>query len=102
MKPTVVQVKISEENVINFCPVCSLFITGWLTNELILLQVKYFKTLKDFLSYFQISKVGKIMSQVKYGHLTLPVVSPDKVIPDIDFTDEVVVHCDVPVVEILL
>ena len=42
------------------------------------------------------------MSQVKYGRLTLPVVSPDKVIPDIDFTDEVVVHCDVPVVEILL
>ena len=38
------------------------------------------------------------MSLAKYGHLTLPGTVPDKVIPDIDFADEAVVHCDVPVV----
>ena len=39
----------------------------------------------------------------KYGHLMLPSGAfPDKVTPDIDFTDETVVQCDVPVVKILL
>ena len=38
----------------------------------------------------------------KYGHLMLPGTFTDKVIPDIDFTDEAVVQCDVPVVKILL
>ena len=39
----------------------------------------------------------------KYGHLMLPSVTfPDKVTPGIDFTDEAVVQCDVPVVKILL
>ena len=38
------------------------------------------------------------MSLAKYGHLTLPGTVLDKVIPDIDFADEAVVHCDVPVV----
>ena len=38
----------------------------------------------------------------KYGHLMLPVAFPDEVTPDIDFTDEEVVKCDVPVVKILL
>ena len=30
-----------------------------------------------------------------------PGTFPDKVTPDIDFTDEVVVQCDIPVVKIL-
>ena len=52
------------------------------------------------LSHLQLFKVGKIMS--KYGHLTLPSGTfPDKVTPGIDFTDEAVVQCDVPVVKIL-
>ena len=38
----------------------------------------------------------------KYGHLILPGVFPDKITPDIDFTDEGVVQCDIPVVKILL
>ena len=32
----------------------------------------------------------------------LPGVFPDKVTSDIDFTDEAVVQCDVPVVKILI
>ena len=46
---------------------------------------------------FTVFKVGK-MSLAKYGHLTLPGTVLDKVIPDIDFADEAVVHCDVPVI----
>ena len=38
----------------------------------------------------------------KYWHLMLPRASPDKVTPDIDFTDEAVVQCDITVVKILL
>ena len=39
----------------------------------------------------------------KYGHLMLPSGAfPDKVTPDIDFTDEAVVQCYVPLVKILL
>ena len=36
----------------------------------------------------------------KYKHLMLTI--PDKVIPDIDFTDGAVVQRDVPVVKVLL
>ena len=36
------------------------------------------------------------MRQARYGHLMLPVVTSDKITPDIDFTDEVVIQCDVP------
>ena len=35
-------------------------------------------------------------------HLMLQRAFPDKVIPDIDFRDGVVVECNVPVVKILL
>ena len=38
----------------------------------------------------------------KYGYLRLPGVFPDKIIPDINFTDEVVVQCVVQVIKILL
>ena len=38
----------------------------------------------------------------KYGYLMLPETLPCKVIPDIDFKDEVVVLCVVPVVQILM
>ena len=38
----------------------------------------------------------------KYGHLMLPGAFLDKVTPDIDFTDDIVVQCDSPVVKILL
>ena len=60
---------------------------------------KYFKT--KFLSHLQFFKVGKIMVS-KYGHLMLPGTFTDKITPHIDFTDEAVVQCDVPVVKILL
>ena len=39
---------------------------------------------------------------LKYGHLMLPEVFPDKVTSDIEFTDDAVVQCFVPVVQILL
>ena len=38
----------------------------------------------------------------KYGYLMLPGAFPDKVFPDFDFTDEVVVQYYVPVVKILM
>ena len=39
----------------------------------------------------------------KYGYLMLPGAFPDiESYPDIDFTDEVIVQCYVPVVKILL
>ena len=45
--------------------------------------------------------MGEITA-LKYGHLMLPEVFPDKVTPDIEFTDDAVVQCFVPVVQILL
>ena len=57
---------------------------------------------RNSLSHLQLFKVGKIMLS-KYRHLMLPSgIFPDKVTPGIDFTDEAVVQCDVPVVKILL
>ena len=44
--------------------------------------------------------MGEIMVS-KYGNLMLPGGFPDKVTFDIDFTDEAVVQCDVPVIQIL-
>ena len=38
----------------------------------------------------------------KYGRLMLPGAFPDKVTPDVGFTDEAVVQCDVLVVKVLL
>ena len=38
----------------------------------------------------------------KYGYLMLPGAFPDKITPDFDFTDEVVVQCDDTYVKILL
>ena len=72
-KPTVARVKISEKKTSIF-PVWNLF---------------------------TFSKVSKIMVS-KYGHLMLPGAFPDKITPDIDFTDEAVVQCDIPVIKILL
>ena len=39
---------------------------------------------------------------LKYEHLMLPGAFPDEVTPVIDFTDEAVVQCDIPVIKILL
>ena len=55
----------------------------------------------NFFSHFQFFKVIEIIVW-KYGHLMLPEAFPDKVTPDIDFTDEAVVQCDVIVKKILL
>ena len=38
----------------------------------------------------------------EYGYLILPGTFPVKVAPDIDVTDEAVVHCKLPVVKIFL
>ena len=37
-----------------------------------------------------------------YGHLVPPGAFPYKVLTDIDFTDEAVVQCGIPVVQIIL
>ena len=37
----------------------------------------------------------------KYWYLMLPGAFPDKITHDTDFSDEAVVQCDVPVVELL-
>ena len=56
---------------------------------------------RNSLSDLQLLKVGKIMLS-KYGRLMLSSGTfTDKVTPGIDFTDEAVVHCAVPVVKIL-
>ena len=49
----------------------------------------------------QFFKVDEIMMS-NYGHLMLPRAFPDKVFPYIDFKDEAVVQCDVPVLKIIL
>ena len=54
----------------------------------------------NFLNHLQFFKVSEIMVS-KYGHLIIPRAFPDKATSDIDFTDEVVVQCHVPVVKIL-
>ena len=36
---------------------------------------------------------------LKYRHLMLPGAFPEKVISDVDFTDEAVVQCDFPVIK---
>ena len=39
---------------------------------------------------------------LKYEHLVLPGTFPEEVTLDVDFKDEAVVQCDVPVVKVLL
>ena len=39
---------------------------------------------------------------LKYGYLIIPGAFPGKVIPDIDFKNEIVVQCVVPVAKILM
>ena len=57
-----------------------------------------FQILKDMITG---TVVGKILAS-KHGNLMLPEVFPDKVTPDIDFTDEAVTQPEVAVVKILL
>ena len=57
---------------------------------------------RNSLSHLQLFKVGKMMLS-KYGRLMLPSGTfPDKVTSGIDFTDEGVAQCDIPLVKILL
>ena len=54
----------------------------------------------NFLSHLQFFKFGEITVS-KHEHLMLPRAFPDKVTPDIDFTDEAVGSSfDVPVAKI--
>ena len=46
--------------------------------------------------------LGNSFKTLKGMIIGIPGTFPDKVSPGIDFTDEAVVQCDVPVVEILL
>ena len=72
--------------------------------KLILPLEKYFKTLKDMISgteLFTIFQSGWNNGVKLWAFDEYPGAFPDKVTPDIDFTDEVVVQCDVPDVKIL-
>ena len=53
---------------------------------------------KNLFAFF---KVVEIMVS-KYGHLMIPGAFPEKVVPNIHFTDEAVVQCDVSVLKTLL
>ena len=55
----------------------------------------------NFLSRLHFFEMGEIML-LKYEYLRLPGAFPDRATPDIDFIDESVVQCYVPVVKILL
>ena len=55
----------------------------------------------NFLVHLKFFKMGKIILS-KYEDLMLPRIFPDKVTLDIDCTDEAVVECDFPIVEIIL
>ena len=72
--------------------------------KLILSLEKYFKTLKDMITgteSFAIFQSGWNNGVKLWAFDEYPGAFPDKVTPDIDFTDEVVVQCDVPDVKIL-
>ena len=52
----------------------------------------------NFLSHLQFLKVYEIIVS-KHGHLMQPRAFPDKVTPDIDFTDKTVVQRNIPIVK---
>ena len=90
-------VKISENNTINFFGLRSLYNRQANKKKLILPLEKCFKTLKDiiigtesFTSFQSGWNNGVKLWAFDEYHGTFP----DKVTPDIDFTDEVVVQCD--------
>ena len=86
-------VKISENKKnINFSGLISHYYRLANRKKLILSLEKYFKTLK----YGGWNNGVKLWAFDEY-----PGAFPDKVTPDIDFTDEVVVQCDVLDVKIL-
>ena len=105
IKPTVVWVKISEKKYISFFGLISRYSRLANRKKLILPLERYFKILKDMISgteLFTILEVGEIMV-ANYRHLMgTQGAFPYKVTPDIDFTDEVVVQCDVPDITVVL
>ena len=95
---------------INFSGFRSLYFRLTNRKKLILPLGNYFETLKDMtmwlsphnlLRHLQFFQHGEKMVS-KYGYLMLPGAFTDKVTSDIDFTDEAVVQCDVPVTKIFL
>ena len=104
IKPTVVWVKIFETKNINFSGLRSSY--NRLTNriKLMLPVEKYFKTLKDMIigtKSFTVFQSGWNSGVKLWTFDEYSVVFPDKVTPDIYFTDEAVVQCDVPEIKIL-
>ena len=103
-KPTVVWVKIFEKKNISFSGLKSRYKRLANRKKLILPLGKYFKTLKDMIigtESFTIFQSGWNNGVKLWAFDEYPGAFPDKVTPDIDFTDEVVVQCDVPDVKIL-
>ena len=105
IKPTVVWVKIFEKKKISSSSLRSSYNRLPNRKKLVLPLEKYFKTLKDMIidtessTFFQSgwNNGVKLWAFDEYSG-----AFPYKVTPDIDFTDEVVVQCDVPDVKVVL
>ena len=105
LKPTVVWVKISEKENISFFVLRSSYNRQANSKKLILPLEKYFKTLKDMISGTELLTIfqsGKNNGLKLWSFDEYSGAFPYKVTPDIGFTDEGVVQCDVPNVKVVL
>ena len=105
IKLTVVRVKISEKKSISFFGLRSCCNRLGNRKKLIFPLEKYFKTLKDMISgteLFPIFQSGQNNGVKLWAFDEYSGAFPYKVTPDIDFTDEAIVHCDVPDVKVVL
>ena len=105
IKPTVVWVKISEKKNISFFGLRSRYNRLANRKKLILPLEKYFKTLKDMISGTELCTIfqsGQNQGVKLRAFDEYSGTFPYKVTPDIDFTDELVVQCDVPDVKVVL
>ena len=105
IKPTVVSVEISEKENISFFVLRSCYNRQANSKKLILSLEKYFKTLKDMISgteFFTIFQSRRNNGVKWWAFDGYSGAISYKVTPDIDFTDEVVVQCDIPEVKVVL
>ena len=102
IKPTIVWVKISEKKNISFFGLRSRYNRLANRKKLSLLLEKYFKTLKDMISGTELFTIWGNYGVKLWAFDGYSGAFPYKVTPDIDFTVEVVVQCDVPEVKVAL
>ena len=105
LKPTVVWVKISEKKNISSFDLRSHYNRLANKKKLILPLEKYLKTLKDMISGTELLTIfqsGRNNAVKLWAFDGYSGAFPNKVTPDIDFTDKVVVQCDVPDIKVVL